>query len=124
MKRTFWATVQSAFNRHVKKGLAFLDGKFPNWEDVINLNDLEIKSGFNCICGQIGFRSTYESRYDIGNYNMNSSLGFYLPEFAKGYGEKAWNKLTNTWKREISLRQTAKSTQITSSSELISSYTT
>lgn len=122
MKRTFWATFQSAINRNVKKGIAFLDKILPNWEDKIDLNELDLSDAEICICGQL----------DIDNntfilISFDPNFGFNIPRFSWTDDEKqrlAYKRLTQLWKQAITLRQTAKATQVSSSSEIISQFTT
>jgi hypothetical protein len=55
----------------VANGAQLLDEKYPGWYRKINLDDLDIESACNCICGQLG---EYEDKLwtDFAEENLGS----------------------------------------------------
>lgn len=137
MKRTFFATLQSMFNRQVVKGATKLDSLVPNWDEMIDLDRLNLIEPEDCVCGQLRSKLGREHKlyhdlhilsfeYNSG-FNVKSQYYYDTVLNNKGEGEdKSYVKLTNTWKKFILKRRAEKSAPqvVTSANNFVSCYTT
>lgn len=135
MKRTFFATLQSMFNRQVVKGAAILDKLIPNWEDMIDLDRLNLVKPQDCVCGQLKYKLGREHKlyHNLSDLSFGYDSGFNVPSryyFDKdgkpNEGYNVYAILTNTWKKFILKRRAEKSAPqvVTSANNFVSCYTT
>jgi len=99
----------------VARGAAWLDENRPGWRDAISLQELDMRSGCDCVLGQVyatdaidGDGYHYVLRKLIGSeihYAWAAERGFTLV-----YSEEReltwlfdWNELEEEWRRVISL---------------------
>lgn len=59
---TYEQRLRAARSR-VKSGARWLDENFPGWESRIDLDTLELKNSFNCICGQVFEKEARQTGY-------------------------------------------------------------
>lgn len=83
----------------VRAGAIWLDERFPEWLDVVDITKLDLRDCRNCVLGQVypdGCFCNAISKYDIG-------LGIHLGFFGGDTSEA--NKLTVAWIVEIERRR-------------------
>ncbi len=137
MKKTFFATLQSMFNRQVDKGAAKLDKLVPNWDDMIDLDRLNLIEPDDCVCGQLKCKlgmkhNLYYDLHDLSfeddsGFNVNSKYYYDTTLNNKGQAEdKSYDKLTNTWKKFILKRRAEKAAPqiVTSANNFVSCFST
>lgn len=97
----------------VAKGAAFLDERQPGWRDHIEIMRLDMRSGCDCVLGQLDDRKTEAGwgltldRFDLTRAT-SAALGFDLPEWRmQSTDERAaeWDELEREWLREIQAGQ-------------------
>lgn len=109
--------VDQSINNHleaenrVAAGAAFMDEYFPDWEDDIDINQLDIRNGCDCVLGQIatkrfgltgGPNSPYVQICELLNLDpvQQRCLGF----VSTGMGDL----INMIWREQIIKRQEAK----------------
>jgi hypothetical protein len=88
---------------NIKRGAAWLDKHYPDWEWRINLDKLDLGRCSECVLGQLagGYLTAMETLLiDPADH------GFYLEDTAVNAG--AYKRLTNAWKQFILERRKAK----------------
>jgi hypothetical protein len=95
---------------NAERGALFLDLAIPDWEDKIDLRDLDLSQGCKCVLGQInpaGARLR-QDRFDraldaLGlGYQDAARLGFIV------WGRQRYDMLTAGWRRLIEARRAAR----------------
>lgn len=108
------------YEARVKKGAALLDEKFPGWEDVIDIDYLDVESGTDCVTAQLageikGDRDFYTGmhmldltagRHNDGSYTehgFNAECPTVMPP---GYNQREiYGRLNRLWREEIAARK-------------------
>lgn len=106
------------YEARVKRGIALLDERMPNWAGRINLDRLDIRSGSHCVTAQLSGANNYltglkllgleEGVHNEGSYTQHGfqTENWDAPGMAEDYDESAaFNTLNDIWHREISARQ-------------------
>ena len=96
---------QNEIKLQVQAGVALLDKKQPNWRNVINLAELDLKSCEKCILGQVFHR------FEIGKKILNiersaSNYGFdpdwmMIDATTRVDEDILWEEYDKRWKQEI-----------------------
>lgn len=91
------------FEREIDGGMQFLDNYYGNkgWVFQIDLGELELKSGCNCILGQLN--GDYDTMMDLLDIEESDAiqLGFcldYHDEHIDASKHDYWAKLTEEWR--------------------------
>lgn len=85
----------------VARGAALLDQYLPGWTSEINLNELRIESGSDCVLGQLyGDYGDGRDRVGIRSTAHSESLGF-----TGGYTGGDWYGLNEAWRELIEDRR-------------------
>lgn len=81
----------------VERGVALLNVYFPDWEQYINWDELDIWSTRYCILGQIAYETGVDPLRELGlnSYFEGQPLGFDLPG---GGLSKDYAPLTEAWR--------------------------
>lgn len=112
------------YEARVRKGIALLDKKFPDWAGLIDLDILDINDGERCVTAQLAEHKAGDASYAtgmdllglyLGSYNDGSytQYGFnaevnHAPDMPSNYDQlNAYAELNTIWKREIAARQAA-----------------
>lgn len=95
-------------------GALYLDRVLPTWDTLVDVDTLDLKSGCNCVLGQLNIdlypadlRDPYAAmtwRLDLSNHEVEE-LGFNLP-YPSDWRE--WDELNQAWRHEIGKRRVAK----------------
>ena len=85
------------FKQNIQKGIKFLDKKYPNWLDKIDVSELDLNKCNQCIMGQlVGHYLTAVREY--GNIKMER-FGFTVD--ITNHQPQDLNQLTKEWREAI-----------------------
>jgi hypothetical protein len=92
------------FEKEITGGMSFLDAYFEgkSWVFGIDLGELDLKSGCNCVLGQLN--GDYDTMMDIldlddeDSHKLGFSVDSYGPEFAGRPTDFVWDQLTEEWR--------------------------
>lgn len=90
----------------VKKGAEVLDARYPKWPHQINLEELVLRDGDQCVLGQLGeiHGRHYEEEIEfLGLPYQGEQHGFDLPPDETD--KDAWHMLNDLWKEQVEARR-------------------
>jgi hypothetical protein len=89
--------------RRVARGAAFLDKRYPGWQDQVDLTRLDIDSCYQCVLGQL-YGSFTQGSNSLGiGYEKCARMGMDSKGLVRSKEE--FPKLTRAWVREIMFRR-------------------
>lgn len=87
--------------RVVEMGGAYMDGRAPDWLDIVDLDRLDLSRSYSCVFGQVFGPEEF--------YRLPRERGWayaYKHGFAHEFGETgSWELLTQAWKEYIFQRR-------------------
>ena len=102
-----------SLSSRVAKGVALLDGHDSQWVGKVNLETLNLASGYDCVLGQVF--GDYATGKEVFGLDMDESHDHGFTET----GDGSWGDLTDEWVRVIGVRQTRLPVSALSDSEAV-----
>ena len=88
------------FRERVRNGIKFLNSKYGRvWRKKVDLDSLDLRISCNCVLGQL--EGSYTAGVNKWNLSTPGAEGFGFGFFLEDASYEQWNRLTDTWKREI-----------------------
>lgn len=87
----------------VQSGIKWMNTNYPGWENIVNLDTLDVCCGNNCIIGQSNGMG-YSRRSPMVSFKESCDLGLHIPstELIRDRDYLSYrNELMNSWKEEI-----------------------
>lgn len=98
--------------RIVERGAQFLDEAEPGWVDRIDLDELDLGSGCNCVLGQLYLSEHPRTRNKWDAYSRKAEeLGIDPDSYQAArlgfmeWGRARFDNMTAAWRREIQKRR-------------------
>mgnify|MGYP001578000622 CR=1 FL=1 len=95
-------------SQRAANGATLLDEKRPGWASLINVDVLDLASGYHCILGQLYKRDYVMGIHDLGcdERGDQAKNGFDLSheEYLSDHEDAMWDDLNAAWHEEINKR--------------------